>query len=102
MTPTPAIELRGASRAFDTKVALEPLELSIQRGEIFGLLGPNGSGKTTTLRILATLLRPSSGGAAILGHDVVAAAMEVRGLIGVMPEKPSVYDRLTIRDNLGL
>ncbi|MBK7127712.1 MAG: ATP-binding cassette domain-containing protein [Dehalococcoidia bacterium] len=67
---------------------------------MFGLLGPNGSGKTTTLRILATLIRPTIGSASVLGHDVVAEAMEVRRVIGVMPEKPSLYERLTIRDNL--
>jgi ABC-2 type transport system ATP-binding protein len=85
---------------FGETVALEPLDLAIQRGEIFGLLGPNGSGKTTTLRILATLVAPSSGVAAVHGHDVVAEAMAVRRLIGVMPEKPSLYERLTVRDNL--
>lgn len=98
--PHPAIALMGASRLFGETVALQPLDLEIARGEIFGLLGPNGSGKTTTLRILATLIRPSGGGANVLGHDVVGEAMEVRRLIGVMPEKPSLYERLTIRDNL--
>jgi ABC-2 type transport system ATP-binding protein len=72
----------------------------VGRGEVFGLLGPNGSGKTTTLRILATLIAPTEGSATVLGHDTVAEAMAVRRLIGVMPEKPSLYERLTIRDNL--
>ena len=67
---------------------------------MFGLLGPNGSGKTTTLRILATLISPSSGAASVLGRDVVSEAMEVRRQIGVMPEKPSLYERLTVHDNL--
>lgn len=81
-------------------MALEPLDLSIERGEVFGLLGPNGSGKTTTLRVLATLIRPSRGTAAVLSWDVVDDATQVRRSIGVMPEKPSLYERLSIDDNL--
>ncbi len=81
-------------------MALQPLDLSIERGEVFGLLGPNGSGKTTTLRVLATLIRPSRGTAAVLSWDVVDNATQVRRSIGVMPEKPSLYERLSIDDNL--
>lgn len=95
-----AIELHGVSRLFGDRVALQPLDLRIEQGEVFGLLGPNGSGKTTTLRILATLIAPTSGAATVLGHDVVAEAMAVRRKLGVMPEKPSLYERLTIHDNL--
>ncbi|MGE0602047.1 MAG: ABC transporter ATP-binding protein [Dehalococcoidia bacterium] len=101
MSPSaPAIELHGAGRTFGATVALHPLDLSIQPGEIVGLLGPNGSGKTTTLRVLATLIKPTSGSATVLGHDVVAGAMTIRRSLGVMPEKPSLYERLSIRDNL--
>ncbi len=96
----PAVELRGAGRVFGERVALRPLDLAIERGEIFGLLGPNGSGKTTTLRILATLIAPTQGAASVLSHDVTAEAMAVRRQIGVMPEKPSLYERLSIEDNL--
>jgi ABC-2 type transport system ATP-binding protein len=96
----PAIELHGAGRTFGDRIALHPLDLSIERGEVFGLLGPNGSGKTTTLRILATLIRTTTGSATVLSHDVFADAMAVRHQIGVMPEKPSLYERLTVRDNL--
>lgn len=96
----PAIELRGAGRAFGERTALQPLELAVERGEVFGLLGPNGSGKTTTLRILATLIQPTAGSASVLSNDVVSDALAVRRNIGVMPEKPSLYERLTIDDNL--
>jgi ABC-2 type transport system ATP-binding protein len=96
----PAIELRAAGRSFGEQVALQPLNLAIEPGEVFGLLGPNGSGKTTTLRILATLIQPTVGSASVLGHDVVTDAMAIRRELGVMPEKPSLYERLTVRDNL--
>lgn len=96
----PAIELERAGRLFGDRVALHPLDLVIPPGEVFGLLGPNGSGKTTTLRILATLIGPTSGTARVLGHDVLGAPLDVRRHVGVMPEKPSLYERLSVRDNL--
>ena len=96
----PAIEVRGAGKTFGERVALRPLNLSVERGEVFGLLGPNGSGKTTTLRMLATLIRPTVGAVSVLSHDVVTEAMAVRRQIGVMPEKPSLYDRQTVDHNL--
>lgn len=99
-TTAPAIGLCAAGRTFGDRVALHSLDLSIAPGEIFGLLGPNGSGKTTTLRILATLIRPTTGAATVLGHDVVCDPMTVRRNVGVMPEKPSLYERLTVWDNL--
>ncbi|MEO8541589.1 MAG: ABC transporter ATP-binding protein [bacterium] len=99
-SPGPAIELDRAGRTFGERIALHPLDLAIPAGEVFGLLGPNGSGKTTTLRILATLISPSTGTARILGHDVTSDPMSVRRNVGVMPEKPSLYERLTVRDNL--
>jgi len=94
------VELRGVGKSFGEREALRPLDLAIERGEVFGLLGPNGSGKTTTLRILATLLAPSRGTAMVLSHDVTVDPMAVRRDIGVMPEKPSLYERLSIEDNL--
>lgn len=96
----PAIQLVAAGRSFGERVALRPLDLSVERGEVFGLLGPNGSGKTTTLRMLATLIRPSRGSVSVLSHDVVEDAMAVRRQIGVMPEKPSLYDRQSVDHNL--
>jgi ABC-2 type transport system ATP-binding protein len=72
----------------------------MQRGEIFGLLGPNGGGKTTLFRILSTLLAPTGGRAAVGGHDVVREPQEVRRLIGVVFQSPSVDVKLTVRENM--
>jgi len=82
------------------KPALDGLSLNVARGSIFGLLGPNGAGKTTAISILCTLLRPTSGGVSILGHDVVRQAKEVRRLIGLVPQDIALYPSLTARENL--
>ncbi|HVH26737.1 MAG TPA: ABC transporter ATP-binding protein [Vicinamibacterales bacterium] len=81
--------------------ALDGLTFEVGRGAIFGLLGPNGAGKTTLLRILSTLARPSSGSAAVLGHDVVASALNVRRRISVVIQETAVELFLSVRDNLG-
>ena len=80
--------------------AVDDLSFTVQRGSIFGLLGPNGAGKTTTLRILTTLARPTSGQASVLGHDVVAAALDVRKQIGVVIQEQAAELFLSVRDNL--
>ena len=77
-----AIEVSNLGKVYDSVEAVKNLSLSVQHGEIFGLLGPNGAGKSTTLRILITTLRPTTGTATILGHDVVKEADTVRRLIG--------------------
>lgn len=81
------IEIEGLSRAFGRRVALDQLHLEVPRGCIFGLLGLNGAGKSTTLRILSTLLRPTSGTARISGKDVVAEPREVRARLGIVGEE---------------
>jgi ABC-2 type transport system ATP-binding protein len=96
----PAIECDAVSRRFGERLALDRLTLTVERGEILGLLGPNGSGKTTTVRILATLLQPHGGAARILSWDVARQPIEVRRSIGVMPERPSLYDRQTVEANV--
>ena len=94
------VEARGLVKSFDGKKALKGISFSIDKGKIMGLLGPNGAGKTTTVRILATLLKPDAGTAEVAGFDVLEEPMEVRHLIGYLPERPCLYERLTIRDNL--
>ena len=80
--------------------AIDGLTLNVARGSIFGLLGPNGAGKTTTISILCTLLRPTSGTATVLGHDVVRQADAVRYVIGLVPQDIALYPSLTARENL--
>jgi ABC-2 type transport system ATP-binding protein len=80
--------------------AVDGLSFTVQRGSIFGLLGPNGAGKTTTLRVLTTLARPTSGQATVLGHDVVASALDVRRCIGVVIQEQAAELLLSVRDNL--
>jgi ABC-2 type transport system ATP-binding protein len=90
-----------ARRRQPTIRALDGLTFDVARGSIFGLLGPNGAGKTTLLRVLSTLAPPTSGGATVLGHDVVAAPLDVRRRISVVIQETAVELFLTVRDNLG-
>ncbi len=95
-----AIEVTGLGKTYDTLTAVKDLSLSVNSGEIFGLLGPNGAGKSTTLRILITTLKPTSGQATILGHDVVTEADTVRQLIGYVPQERAIDRFLTGREHL--
>jgi ABC-2 type transport system ATP-binding protein len=102
----PAIAVRDlvklyARRGQPAVRAIDGLTFDVARGAIFGLLGPNGAGKTTLLRILSTLVRPTSGSAVVLGHDVVAAPLDVRRRISVVIQETAVELFLTVRDNLG-
>ena len=81
-------------------LALDGLDLAIGRGEFFGLLGPNGAGKTTTIGILPTRVLPSGGTARVLGYDPSTQGDAIRARTGVLTEQPSLYERLTARDNL--
>lgn len=95
-------ELTKTFRSRSARVeALSGISFACAAGEIFGLLGRNGAGKTTALRILATILAPSSGTARVLGHDVVTEGHEVRRSIGFLTGDTRLYDRLTTRETLG-
>jgi ABC-2 type transport system ATP-binding protein len=96
----PAVQTSQLSRVFGSMVALSSLDLTVNRGDLFGFIGSNGAGKTTTLRILATFLTPSSGKAEVLGHDVVQQADRVRHLIGYMPDFFGVYKDMEVTEYL--
>ncbi|HMK91617.1 MAG TPA: ABC transporter ATP-binding protein [Thermoleophilia bacterium] len=95
-----AVELRGLSKRYGSRMALDGVDLIVPEGSIFGFLGPNGAGKTTTLRILGGLAPPTAGSARVLGHDVNAATNEVRALIGYLPDVPGFYKWMTAREFL--
>ncbi len=94
------IFLQGISKSFDKVAALDDVSFDVRPGEIFGLIGPDGAGKTTLFRILATLLLPDSGSASVLGFDVVKDYAQIRRRIGYMPGRFSLYQDLTVQENL--
>lgn len=96
----PAIELNSISKYYGKVAAIQGINLTVDYGQIFGLIGPDGAGKTTLIRILATLLNPSNGSAKVVDLDVVSHFREVREAIGYMPGRFSLYSDLTIRENL--
>ncbi|MCL2642982.1 MAG: ABC transporter ATP-binding protein [Candidatus Bathyarchaeota archaeon] len=90
-----AVELRAVTKCYGELVAVNNLSLSIRPGEIFGLLGPNGSGKSTTLKMLMGLVAPTAGFVNVLGFDVLQNSVDVKRLVGYVPESPSIYEFLT-------
>ena len=98
----PAVTMRGLTKLFGDRVAVDAMTLDIAHGELFGFLGPNGAGKTTTIKLLVGLLRPSFGTAALCGHDVVTDSMRARSVAGYCPDQPSLYEKLTGREMLRL
>lgn len=96
----PAIRIDGLTRDFGTVRALDGLSLEVPAGAIFGFLGPNGSGKTTTINLLLGLLEPTSGRAEVLGFDTRTQAGEVRGRAGALLEHHGLYEQMTAEENL--
>jgi ABC-2 type transport system ATP-binding protein len=98
---THAIETVELTKRFDDFVAVDRVSFSVGWGEIFGFLGPNGAGKTTTIRMLLGLLAPTSGQATVLGFDAIRETAQIRRRIGYMSQRFSLYDDLTVTENLG-
>lgn len=96
----PAIRVEGVSKSYGPLKALDSVSLTVGEGELFGLIGPDGAGKSTLYRILATLMRPDAGCVSISGLDVIADYRKVRDCIGYMPERFSLYPYLTVKENL--
>jgi ABC-2 type transport system ATP-binding protein len=94
------VEIRGLTKIFNGRKAVDGLNLAIEKGEILGLLGPNGAGKTTTITMLSTILPPTKGTATVDGYDIRRQPKEVRRIIGVVPQDVALYDDLTAAENL--
>jgi ABC-2 type transport system ATP-binding protein len=95
-----AIDVHGLNKRFGTKHVVKDVSLQVQRGEIFGFLGPNGSGKTTCIRMLCGLLRPDSGSGTCLGADIVRESARIKRQVGYMTQRFSFWEDLSIRENL--
>jgi len=95
-----AIETHSLTRRFKKVVAVDSLDLAIRRGEIFGLVGPDGAGKTTTIRLLCAIMSPSDGSATVAGFDVVKDAEEIKKRIGYMAQRFNLYGDLSVMENL--
>ncbi|MEX2261317.1 MAG: ATP-binding cassette domain-containing protein [Bryobacteraceae bacterium] len=100
MSAVPIVDIRGLTRRFESLTALDHLTLQVARGEVFGLVGPDGAGKTTTLRLLCGLLDPTEGGAMVAGYDVVRQTREVKDHIGYMAQRFALYPDLSVEENM--
>src|ERR1019366_6589261 len=96
----PIIETHDLTRRFDALTAVDHLNLAVAPGEIFGLVGPDGAGKTTTLRMLCGLMDPSEGSARVAGHDVAREPQAVKDQIGHMAQRFGLYGDLTVEENM--
>src|SRR4029450_7681116 len=95
-----AIEVEGLTKSFGSKVVVQNLSMRVRRGQIYGFLGPNGSGKTTTLRMLCGLLTPDSGRGTALGFDIRTDNEQIKRHVGYMAQRFSLYQDLSIQENL--
>ena len=95
-----AIEIKGLTKIFGELKAVDNVTLSIKEGELFGFLGPNGSGKTTTVKMLTGQIKPTKGNATILGKDILRSPIEIREIVGIMPEQENPPSFLTAEEYL--
>jgi ABC-2 type transport system ATP-binding protein len=101
MTGGTAIQARGLSKRFGSVIAVDGLDLTVRRREVYGFLGPNGSGKSTTIRMLCGLMNPTAGEIDVLGHRIPRDAEALKRRIGYMTQRFSLYEDLTVDENLG-
>lgn len=99
-TETPVIRVEQLSKRFGELVAVDRVSFDVRRGEVFAFLGPNGSGKSTTIRMLCGILSPTSGKGEVLGFDIFRQGEEIKRRIGYMSQRFSLYEDLTVRENL--
>ena len=97
-----AIKAQGLVKQYKELTAVDKLDLEIQQGELFALLGVNGAGKTTAIKMLSCLTRPTGGDAFVLGHSITSEKALVKGLIGVSPQETAVAPNLSVEENLAL
>jgi ABC-2 type transport system ATP-binding protein len=97
-----AIQTFGITRKFNDRVAVDGLNININKGELVALLGPNGAGKTTTVNMLCCLLKPTGGTATVMGYDINRQPFKVKKVIGVAPQETVISERLNPRENLSL
>src|ERR1700687_3401406 len=95
-----AIEVEGLTKSFDGRVVVHDLTMQVRRGLIYGFLGPNGSGKTTTIRMLCGLLTPDEGDGTCLGFDIRTETDKIKRQVGYMTQRFSLYEHLSVRENL--
>lgn len=95
-----AIEIRNLTKTFESQVAVNNVSFDVKKGEVFGFLGPNGSGKTTVIRMILGLINPTSGTGKVLGYDISKDKEKLRNNIGYMSQKFSLYEELTVEENL--
>jgi ABC-2 type transport system ATP-binding protein len=100
MSAATVIDVEGLTKRFDGRAVVEDFAIRVERGQIFGFLGPNGSGKTTTIRMLCGLLTPDGGRGTCLGHDILREAARIKREVGYMTQRFSLYEDLSIRENL--
>jgi ABC-2 type transport system ATP-binding protein len=100
MSADMVIDVRGLTKRFGDRTVVDNFDLQVPRGAIYGFLGPNGSGKTTTIRMVCGLLKPESGSGEVLGFDVLSESLRIKERVGYMTQKFSLYEDLSIRENL--
>ena len=98
--PDIAIEVEGLSKSFNGREVVHDLSMQVKRGSIYGFLGPNGSGKTTTIRMLCGLLTPDKGRGTCLGYDILTETDKIKLQVGYMTQRFSLYQDLSVRENL--